>query len=95
MALAHFLTHRRSQSFSPNPLFDVAWYGEQHANEAARPGSIRAFPPGGHQRDIDPSPDFDAGAYRSAISAGQPASANSCGLTATTRWCIIFGPLIA
>ena len=48
-ALAHFLTHRRSQKFSPTPMFDVAWYVEQHAEELGnQPRSVRAFSPGGH-----------------------------------------------
>jgi hypothetical protein len=65
LALAHFLTHRRSQAFSPTPLFDVAWYIEQHAEEVAgNRDPFAHFLQAGTYRDIDPSPDFNAAAYR-------------------------------
>ncbi|MEJ0020097.1 MAG: hypothetical protein WDN25_26830 [Acetobacteraceae bacterium] len=65
MALAHFLTHRRSQSFSPTPLFDVAWYVGQHTEEVAgNRDPFAHFLQAGTYRDIDPSPSFDAADYR-------------------------------
>jgi hypothetical protein len=65
VALAHFLTHRRSQAFSPTPLFDVAWYVEQHGEEvASNRDPFAHFLQAGTYRDIDPSPDFNAAAYR-------------------------------
>ena len=65
MALAHFLTHRRSQAFSPTPLFDVAWYVEQHADEVAgNRDPFAHFLQAGTYRDIDPSPSFSAAEYR-------------------------------
>jgi hypothetical protein len=65
LALAHFLTHRRSQAFSPTPLFDVAWYVEQHGEEvASNRDPFAHFLQAGTYRDIDPSPDFNAAAYR-------------------------------
>jgi hypothetical protein len=65
LALAHFLTHRRSQAFSPTPLFDVAWYVEQHGEEVAgNRDPFAHFLQAGTYRDIDPSPDFNAAAYR-------------------------------
>ena len=64
-ALAHFLTHRRSQKFSPNPSFDIAWYVAQHAEElGTNRDPFAHFLQVGTYRDIDPSPTFDAAAYR-------------------------------
>jgi hypothetical protein len=65
LALAHFLTHRRSQAFSPTPLFDVAWYLSQHADDVAgNRDPFAHFLQAGTYRDIDPSPAFDAAGYR-------------------------------
>jgi len=65
VALAHFLSHRRSQAFSPTPLFDVGWYVEQRAAElAAGSDPFAHFLQAGTARDIDPSPAFDSAAYR-------------------------------
>ena len=65
LALAHYLEHRHTGTVSPNPLFDAAWYVARHG------GTI---PPGvdpfshylalGAMEDIDPSPRFDARAWR-------------------------------
>jgi hypothetical protein len=65
LGLAHYLRERHTGTVSPNPLFDVAWY-------IARQGA--SIPPGvdpfshyllsGALRDIDPSPRFDARAWR-------------------------------
>jgi hypothetical protein len=64
-ALAHFLAHRRSQAVSPTPLFDVAWYVGQHADELGpRRDPFAHYLQAGTQRDIDPSPQFSAAAYR-------------------------------
>ena len=64
-ALAHFLTHRRSQAFSPTPLFDVGWYVEQHPEElTGNRDPFAHFLQAGTYRDIDPSPAFDTAAYR-------------------------------
>ncbi len=64
-ALAHYLAHRRSQAFSPTPLFDVAWYVEQHADEVGTNRDPFAhYLQAGTFRDIDPSPQFNAGQYR-------------------------------
>jgi hypothetical protein len=64
-ALAHFLNHRRSQKFSPTPMFDVAWYVQQHPEEMAGSRDPFAhFLQAGTYRDIDPSPAFNAAAYR-------------------------------
>jgi hypothetical protein len=64
-ALAHFLTHRRGQKFSPNPAFDIAWYVAQHAEElGTNRDPFAHFLQVGTYRDIDPSPTFDAAAYR-------------------------------
>ena len=65
MALAHFLMHRRSQTVSPTPLFDVAWYVGQHAGEVAgNRDPFAHFLQEGTYRDIDPSPSFSAVEYR-------------------------------
>jgi hypothetical protein len=64
-ALSHYLAHRRRQSFSPNPLFDVSWYVAKHANEIGpHRDPFAHFLQAGTVGDVDPSPDFDAGAYR-------------------------------
>jgi hypothetical protein len=63
--LAHFLAHRRSQAFSPTPLFDVAWYVGQHADELApNRDPFAHFLQAGTCRDIDPSPSFSTAEYR-------------------------------
>lgn len=64
-ALTHYLTHRRGQAVSPNHLFDVAWYVARHA-EALGPNRdpFAHYLQEGTLADIDPSPDFDAAAYR-------------------------------
>jgi hypothetical protein len=64
-ALAHFLTHRRSQAFSPNPMFDIAWYVQRYADEVGRNRDPFAhYLQAGTYRDFDPSPTFDAEQYR-------------------------------
>jgi hypothetical protein len=65
LALAHFLEHRRRQTVSPTPLFDVAWYRERHRGQLG--GNRDPF---AHYlqtatfADLDPSAEFDAAAYR-------------------------------
>ncbi len=64
-ALAHYLTHRRSQKFSPTPRFDVAWYVEQHPEEVrGNRDPFAHFLQAGTYRDLDPSPAFNSAAYR-------------------------------
>jgi hypothetical protein len=64
-ALGHFLARRRSQAVSPNHLFDVAWYAAAHA-AALGPhrDPFAHYLQEGTFADIDPSPNFDAAAYR-------------------------------
>ena len=65
LALAHYLRHRHTRQVSPNPLFDVAWYIEQHADEVAgNRDPFAHFLQTGTYRDIDPSPAFSAAEYR-------------------------------
>ena len=75
VALAHFLTHRRSQAFSPTPLFDVAWYVEQHGEEvASNRDPFAHFLQAGTYRDIDPSPAFQCrGLSQAASRPAEPA----------------------
>ncbi len=64
-ALAHYLTHRRTQSVSPNRLFDVAWYVEAHADVlGSHRDPFAHYLQEGTFADIDPSPAFDAATYR-------------------------------
>jgi len=64
-ALAHFLAHRRSQAVSPTPLFDVAWYVGQHADElGSNRDPFAHFLRVGTYLDVDPSPSFSATDYR-------------------------------
>jgi hypothetical protein len=64
-ALAHFLQHRRSQTVSPTPLFDVAWYVQQNPEGVGRNRDPFAhFLQAGTVNDVDPSPSFHAGEYR-------------------------------
>lgn len=64
-ALAHYLAHRRTREYSPNPLFDVEWYVQQ---SGARVGVNRDpfahYLEFGTFEDVNPSPSFDAGNYR-------------------------------
>lgn len=66
-ALAHFLAHRRGQSVSPTRLFDAGWYAARHA-EALGPhrDPFAHYLYAGTLADIDPSPQFNAAAYRKA-----------------------------
>ncbi len=64
-ALAHFLANRRSQRFSPTPHFDVAWYVQQHVDEVnGNRDPFAHYLQIGTYSDIDPSPRFNAKAYR-------------------------------
>lgn len=64
-ALAHYLTHRRTQKYSPNPLFDVGWYARQAGARIGRNRDPFAhYLEFGTFENISPSPRFDAGAYR-------------------------------
>lgn len=64
-ALAHFLTHRRSQKFSPTRLFDVAWYLQQYGEEVGgNRDPFAHFLQAGTYRDLNPSSSFDAAVYR-------------------------------
>jgi hypothetical protein len=64
-ALAHYMARRRSQTVSPNHLFDVTWYVAGHA-EALGPNRdpFAHYLQEGTIGDIDPSPGFDAAGYR-------------------------------
>jgi hypothetical protein len=65
LALAHYLRYRRGGTVSPNPLFDVDWYVALHG--ATIPPDVDPFSHyllSGALRDIDPSPRFDARAWR-------------------------------
>lgn len=64
-ALAHYLAHRRSQRFSPNHLFDVAWYVAAHKEEMGpNRDPFAHYLQVGTFQDVDPSSAFDAAAYR-------------------------------
>lgn len=64
-SLAHFLRHRRSQTVSPHPLFDVGWYVDrQRAVLGPNRDPFAHYLLAGTTADIDPSPQFNARAYR-------------------------------
>ena len=66
-ALGHYLANRRTQMFSPTPLFDVRRYVSGAGNDLGRNGDPFAhYLLAGMARDIDPSDGFDAGEYRRA-----------------------------
>lgn len=65
LALSHYTRHRRGRTVSPNALFDVDWYVGRHGAEI--PAEVDPFSHyllSGAMRDIDPSPRFDARAWR-------------------------------
>ena len=65
LALGHFMTHRRGQRVSPNPLFDVEWYVRRHGAEiGTNRDPFAHYLYAARREDIDPSAEFDAGAYR-------------------------------
>jgi hypothetical protein len=65
IALAHYLAHRRSQSFSPNPLFDVSWYLSVHHLEiGVDHDPFLHFLRASTLADVDPSPNFSSAEYR-------------------------------
>ncbi|AWB20186.1 hypothetical protein DA075_03925 [Methylobacterium currus] len=64
-ALRHYLTHRRSQLYAPNALFDIAFYLERYGAEIGpNRDAFAHLLRHGARRDLDASPNFDAGAYR-------------------------------
>ncbi len=72
--LAHYLAHRRSQRFSPLPLFDVEFY---LAAYGARIGPNRDpfahYLVAGGPQDLDPNPFFRTGPYRRRYMTGDGA----------------------
>jgi hypothetical protein len=63
--LAHFLRERRSQRFSPNSRFDVAWYAAQQGERLGRNRDPFAhFLQAATYDDIAPSAAFDPADYR-------------------------------
>ncbi len=65
LALSHYLSHRHERAVSPNPLFNVGWYVARHGKSI--PPEVDPFSHYllcGAIRDIDPSPRFDARAWR-------------------------------
>jgi hypothetical protein len=73
--LAHYLANRRSQKFSPNALFDPAWY-MAHSKSAVNPrrDPFSHFLIAGMQCDVAPSTAFDPAAWRRR-SRGRPTRA--------------------
>jgi len=64
-ALGHFLAQRRTQSVSPNHLFDVVWYATNHADVLGpHRDPFAHYLQDGTFKDIDPSPSFSAAEYR-------------------------------
>ncbi|HEY1933156.1 MAG TPA: hypothetical protein VGG99_14170 [Acetobacteraceae bacterium] len=63
--LAHYLANRRTQKYSPNSLFDPAWY-IAHCDEKlhARRDVFAHYLVAGMQKDVPPSAQFDAAAWR-------------------------------
>jgi len=64
-ALAHYLRERHGRTVSPNPLFDVEWYVARHGGSI--PPEVDPFSHylvSGALEDIDPSPRFNARAWR-------------------------------
>ena len=63
--LAHYLANRRNQNVSPNSLFDVQWY-LAHCGEKLhhRRDAFAHYLVAGMSRDLQPSPQFDAAAWR-------------------------------
>lgn len=69
-ALTHYLAHRRGQRVSPNAHFDAAWHLMRHSPGPNR-DPFAHFLRARTYADCDPSPDFDAAAYRKRI-LGRP-----------------------
>jgi hypothetical protein len=64
-ALAHFLTHRRSQLFSPHPEFDLDWYLRTYGEEVGpNRDPFAHYLMSGTYADVSPSTAFDWSAYR-------------------------------
>jgi len=74
-ALAHYLAHRRSQQLAPNPHFDLAFYLDRHREEIGpNRDPFAHLLRCGAERDLDPSPAFDAAAYRRDVMASAKTS---------------------
>jgi hypothetical protein len=64
-ALAHYLAHRRSQRFAPNPEFDLAWYLRTYGAQVGRNRDpFSHYLMAGTYGDVRPSPSFDWPGYR-------------------------------
>jgi hypothetical protein len=63
--LAHYLANRRTQKYAPNSLFDPAWY-IAHCDEKlhARRDVFAHYLVAGMHKDVPPSAQFDAAAWR-------------------------------
>ncbi|MGC9270947.1 glycoside hydrolase family 99-like domain-containing protein [Acidiphilium sp.] len=65
LALADFLSRRRTGQVSPVPVFNPAWYLEHNPDVAAtRSDPFEHFCAFGVAESRDPAPDFDTGFYR-------------------------------
>ena len=67
--LAHYLAHRRMGQVAPNPHFDLPFYLNCHGGEIGpnRDPFMHYVRNGAAGRDLDPSPHFDAAAYRREV----------------------------
>jgi hypothetical protein len=75
--LRHFLEHRRSQRYSPNPWFDAAWYMRKYGGEVGpNRDPFAHYLRVGISHDVDPSPEFSAKSYRMDNMPIGPARAN-------------------
>lgn len=63
--LAHYLAHRRTQRYSPNPLFDVGWYVQRYGEDVGpNRDPFAHYLHSGTFTDVRPSPTFNAAEYR-------------------------------
>ncbi len=64
-ALRHYLAHRRTQTVSPTPYFDLAFFLHRYGTLVGPNRDPFAFYlQQGCTADLDPSPNFDAASYR-------------------------------
>ena len=84
--MAHFLANRRSQRFAPNADFDVAFYKAGHgATLGPSHDPFAHFLLEGMTKDLDPSPGFDAAAYRAQFMSNEPGKPLGAGPSAWAR----------
>jgi len=61
--LVHFVTLGHVQDRKPNPIFETAWYRQQHTSKVGKGNPLVSFIQEGEQKGHNPAPDFHTSNY--------------------------------